>query len=228
MDSLNIVICIDDTHPEEGWGLPTDECVSYLHKLNDEFGCKFVQFIPSNHHGNYPLSNHPEWVKYWEDLEWIELAAHGHYHDCRKGGPGECEMTEHDYESACNRLIECLKEWDLVGIKPKGWRMPGWLATQGSFDAVSKHFDYVAIHESHNNNIILPNNITLFKGADGIHKNDGNINLWNNDTIMFQSHIAGLTNDNNWNKENYENFKNILEYLKENYILKFKLLKELI
>ena len=44
---LNVVICIDDTHPENGWGLPDDECVSYLHKLNEEFGCKFVQFIPS-------------------------------------------------------------------------------------------------------------------------------------------------------------------------------------
>ena len=45
---------------------------------------------------------------------------------------------------------------------------------------------------------------------------------------MFQSHIAGLTNDNNWNKQNYENFRNILLFLKENYTLNFKLLKELI
>ena len=36
--NLNVTICIDDTHPEKGWGLPEDECVSYLHKLNKEFG----------------------------------------------------------------------------------------------------------------------------------------------------------------------------------------------
>ena len=45
---------------------------------------------------------------------------------------------------------------------------------------------------------------------------------------MFQSHIAGSTNDNNWTKENYENFRNIIFYLKENYELEFKLLKELL
>mgnify|MGYP001476572836 CR=1 FL=1 len=57
MKKLNVVICIDDAHPETGCGLPGDECVSYLHKLNEEFGCKFVQFIPSNYHGKYPF--HP-------------------------------------------------------------------------------------------------------------------------------------------------------------------------
>ena len=31
-----------------------------------------------------------------------------------------------------------------------------------------------------------------------------------------------------WNKQNYENFRNILLFLKENYTLNFKLLKELI
>ena len=115
----------------------------------------------------------------------------------------------------------------MVGVKPLGWRMPGWLATQGSFDAVSKYFDYVAIHESHNDNISI-NNIKIFKGEDGIHNSDCDVNLWNGNTIMFQSHIAGLTNDNNWNKQNYENFRNILLFLKENYTLNFKLLKELI
>jgi len=224
---LNVVICIDDTHPEKGWGIPGDECVSYLYKLNEEFGCKFVQFIPSNYHGKYPLSEHRNWVTYWDSLNWIELAAHGHYHDCRMGGPGECEMTEHNYLSAKQRLEDCLDEWDKVGIKPIGWRMPGWLATQESFDAVSEKFDYIAIHESHNNNILIKN-IKTFKGADGIHLDDFNLTLWNDNTIMFQSHIAGLTNDNNWNKQNYENFRQVLLFLKENHNINFKLLNELI
>jgi hypothetical protein len=224
---LNVVICIDDTHPEKGWGLPDDKCTSYLHKLNEEFDCKFVQFIPSNYHGKFPLSEHKEWINYWNSLDWIELAAHGHYHDCRNGGPGECEMTEHTYDSAKQRLKDCLLEWDKVDIKPLGWRMPGWLATQGSFDAISEYFNYIAIHESHNDNITI-NNIKIFKGADGIHNSDCDVNLWNGNTIMFQSHIAGLTNDNNWNKQNYENFRNILLFLKENYTLNFKLLNELI
>jgi hypothetical protein len=194
----------------------------------EEFGCKFVQFIPSNYHGKYPLSKHKKWIDYWKSLKWIELAAHGHYHDCRKGGPGECEMTEHDYHSACKRLDECLAEWDKVNIKPKGWRMPGWLGSQGSFDAVADKFDYMAIHEFHNNGMLIKNNIKVFQGADGIHKDDCNVNIWNDNTIMFQSHINGPTNDNNWNQENYKNFRDILIFFKENYKIKFKLLKELL
>ena len=225
-NNLNIIICIDDTHPEKGWGLPDDECTFYLHKLHEEFGCKFVQFIPSNYHGKYPLSHYKEWVEYWNSLDWIELAAHGHYHDCRNGGPGECEMTEHNYESAKIRLDECLSEWNKVGIKPRGWRMPGWLATQESFNAVSEKFDYVAIHEYHNNNILFKDNINVFKGADGIHKDNCNVNIWDNNTIMFQSHIAGHTNENNWNKKNYNTFKNILSFITDNNDVKFKLLKE--
>jgi len=66
-----------------------------------------------------------------------------------------------------------------------------------------------------------------FEGEDGIHKTDS-INIWNGNVFMFQSHIAGKTNDNNWTKDNYENFRHILLFLKENYDLEFKLLKELI
>ena len=68
--------------------------------------------------------------------------------------------------------------------------------------------------------------IKVFQGADGIHMDDCNVNIWENNTIMFQSHINGLTNQNNWNKTNYENFREILLYLKDNYTLNFKLLKE--
>jgi len=228
MKEINVVICIDDTHPEVNWGMPEDKCTSYLHLLNKEFGCKFVQFIPSNYHGKFPLSKNKEWVEYWNNLDWIELAAHGHFHDCRTIGPGECEMTEHDYNSATTRLNMCLGEWNKIGIKPIGWRMPGWLGTQDSFDAVSEKFDYIAIHESHNNNITFKDTIKIFKGADGIHRDDCNINIWNENTIMFQSHIAGATNENNWNEHNYKTFREILLFLKKNYILNFKLLKELI
>ena len=226
---LNIVIGIDDTHPEKNWGMPDDECVLYLHKLNKEFGCKFVQFIPSNYHGKYAISKYKDWVEYWNNLDCIEIAAHGHYHDCRNGGPGECEMTEHDYKSACIRLDMCLEEWNKVGIKPKGWRMPGWLATQGSFDAGAEKFNYVAIHETHNNNIKLDKNlIRIFRGADAINCDPHTLKIWNGDTIMFQSHIAGLTNDNNWNLENYTKFRYTLNLLKESYELNFTTLEELL
>ena len=45
---------------------------------------------------------------------------------------------------------------------------------------------------------------------------------------MFQSHIAGDWNDNVWNKKNYENFRNVLEYLQKSYKLNYITLGELI
>ena len=65
----------------------------------------------------------------------------------------------------------------------------------------------------------------MFFGCDGIHQIDS-INLYR-DTFMFQSHIAGNWNDNVWNKENYNNFKNIIKYLKTKYTLSFKTMKEI-
>jgi hypothetical protein len=101
--------------------------------------------------------------------------------------------------------------------------MPGWLATQGSFDAVSESFKYTAIHTHLNNNIKVNNKI--FKGESSIH-NDESVTIIDN-TIYFQSHIWGEHNKNNWTEENYLNFKNILLYLKDNFELEYKLFNEL-
>ena len=220
-----VTISIDDLHPEQGWGCEGDECVGYLEELNKEFGCKFNLFIPSNYHGKYPLSQFKDWVDFWKNKDWVELSAHGHYHDCRNGGPGECEFSELDYSGAIERINDSMNEWIKCGYKPKGFRMPGWLCNQYSGKAIGEKYDYVAIHSHLNDNINF--GTKTIKGEDGIHKNDV-INIWNKNTFMFQSHIAGKTNDNNWNKKNYKNFKNVLEYLQKSYKLKYVTLGELI
>lgn len=225
MSKLIITVSIDDTHPEQNWGCEGDQSVEYLKELNKEFGCKFILFTPSNYHEKYPLSKHKDWVKYWLQYNWIELAAHGHYHKRTVVDPGcrECEFVELDYNQAKDRLNECLYEWDSTGYSPSGWRMPGWLATQGSFDAVSELFNYTAIHSYLNNNIKVNNRI--FKGENSIH-NDESVNIIDN-VIYFQSHIWGEYNKNNWIEDNYLNFRNILLYLKDNFELEYKLFNEL-
>ena len=45
---------------------------------------------------------------------------------------------------------------------------------------------------------------------------------------MFQSHIAGDWNDNVWSEENYENFRNVLEYLAKCYKLEYVKLGDLV
>lgn len=226
--NLNIIIPIDDTHPELGWGVKEDKSTELLIKLNEEFGCKFVHFIPSNYHKKFPLSNYKTWIDFWNEFDWIELAAHGHFHmrSVVDSGCRECEFLELDYTSAKQRLEESLKEWESVGIKPKGWRMPGWVATQGSFDAVKEHFKYVAIHGRLNDNINT-SGIKVFKGENSIHSSE--VVTLEEDNLYFQSHIAGQYNQNNWDLKNYEHFRLLLNTLiNQGHTLTFKTFSELL
>ena len=220
----NTTISIDDLHPEQGWGCEGDESVGYLEELNKEFGCKFTLFIPSNYHNKYPLSKHKDWVEFWKSKDWVELSAHGHYHQCERDDIGECEFYELDIEhKALERITMCLDEWNGVGHKPIGWRNPGWVAHPEAIKVLGKYFGYAAIHEEHNYGI--PWECKTFVGCEGINKTDS-IKLYG-DTFMFQSHIAGEWNDNVWNKENYENFRNTLKLLEKGHELKHVTLQEL-
>ena len=221
---MEVIIAIDDLHPQKDWGCEGDDCVGYLEELNKEFGCKFTLFIPSNYHRKYPLSEHKDWVDFWKNKDWVELAAHGHYHQCEREDIGECEFFELDTEEkALRRISDCLLEWEKVGIKPKGWRNPGWLAHPNAIKVLGNHFDYSAIHEEHNHGIVW--NCKTFIGCDGINETES-IQLYDN-KFMFQSHIAGDWNDNVWDKKNYENFRNVLEYLQKSYKLNYITLGEL-
>jgi len=221
---LNLTIAIDDVHPESGWGMPGDECMKYLHSLHHEYGTKFTLFIPSNYHNKYPIGEYKEWVEWLLSLGYFELAAHGHYHMTRdRVRLGEMEFVDMTESECISRIDQMLNEWNKVGHQPKGWRNPGWMCQPYCVSHLSKNFEYAAVHYEHNHNLNWGCK-TLF-GHDGIHETD--IKLHNNNTLMFQSHIAGDWNKNVWNKENYEQFKLSLDYLKENHILSNKFLSEL-
>tara|TARA_R100000734_G_scaffold2671_1_gene2655 strand:- start:8577 stop:9848 length:1272 start_codon:yes stop_codon:yes gene_type:complete len=209
---LNVVIAIDDLHPEKGWGVEGDESVNKLISLNEEFGCKFVLFIPSNYHRNFPISEHKDWIDFWSRKEWIELAAHGHFHDrpFYFRHSSECEFYDLDYKEAQHRIDLCLNEWDKVGLRPKGWRMCGWDATQGSFDVVQENFEYIAGHEKSNSNIFFRNHKIFGHNTD---IQSENLKLFNDfeDFVYFQSHINGKSNKNTWSDENYLKFKKTLK-----------------
>ena len=225
---MRICVAVDDLHPESGWGCEGDLSVELLEEIYNEFGVKYTLFVPSNYHNNYPLSNYPDWVDFWKSKKWVELASHGHFHQCITDGIGEQEFLELDYENAHQRIIQILIEWGKCNYKPLGFRMPGWGCNQESANMVSETFNYVAAHDIINRNISFETKV--FYGCDGIDKKDS-LNVWSHgkgELIMFQSHIAGDWNDNIWSEENYENFRNILIYLKDNYDnLEFKCMKEL-
>lgn len=120
---MNLVVAIDDLHPEQGWGYEGDVQVDYLSSLNDEFGVKFTLFCPSYYHHKYKLTK--DWVSYWKQFDWIELANHGHYHNVKKYTKdqiGEQEFLELNFIEATERIQESLDVWEQCGHKPKGFR----------------------------------------------------------------------------------------------------------
>ena len=217
----NVVVAIDDVHPEKEWGIEGDVQIEYLKKLNKKFGVKFNLFIPSNYHGKFPLTK--EFVDYWKQYDWIEMSSHGHYHACQNEGIGEMEFVELNYGDATQRIQKSLELWESFGYKPKGFRAPGWGVNQQSADAISGYFDWVAGHEEHNKGINW--GCQFFEGCDGINETD-NISLYGN-TFMFQSHIQGDWNDNTWNEENFIYFQRILDYLLSQFTIEFKTISEL-
>jgi hypothetical protein len=222
---VNLTVSIDDVHPEQGWGLPGDTCMNYLYELYREFGTKFTLFVPSNYHGKFPLSEHKDWVQWLLDMPYVELAAHGHYHETSNRAIwGECEFAEIKSIDECSaRMAMLWKEWDAVGHKPKGWRNPGWLAQRNCIEVIGPMFDYAAVHYEHNHN--LPWACKTLYGHDDIQAEG--ISLHNGNNIMFQSHIAGDWNRNVWNQDNFEQFRNSLAFLHKLYKVNNKFMYEI-
>ena len=101
----------------------------------------------------------------------------------------------------------------------------GFLLKRLFANVVSKHFKWVAKHEQINRDIKF--NTKSFVGCDGINETE-NINLYNDNTFMFQSHIAGDWNDNVWSEDNFNHFQMVIDYLKSQYDLNFVTISELI
>ena len=221
MDKVNVIVAIDDVHPEQDWGVEGDEQIQYLDSLNEKYGVKFNLFIPSNYHDKYPITK--EFVDFWKSKDYVELSNHGHYHACKSEGIGEMEFFELNYGEAVERVQESLNLWESCGYKPKGFRAPGWGVNQESADAISSYFEWVAGHEEINKGINF--STQFFVGCDGINEPDS-LSLYGQ-TFMFQSHINGIHNQNVWNEENYLHFEQVIEYLLKEYELNFITITEI-
>ena len=219
----NVVVAIDDVHPEKDWGVEGDVQVEYLKSLNEKYGVKFNLFIPSNYHDKYPLTK--EFVDYWKQYDWIEMSNHGHYHACKNEGVGEMEFYELTTGEANQRIQESLSLWEECGYKPHGFRAPGWGLTQDTANVVSSYFQWIAGHEEINKDIVCPSDTKFFIGCDGINE-PNSLSLYGN-TFMFQSHINGVHNDNVWTEENYLHFEQVLDYLLSQYELQFATISEI-
>jgi hypothetical protein len=220
---MRLTVAIDDVNPQRGYRILGEKTETWLRNLNEEFGIRFTLFVPSNYHKNNPLSENKDWVKELNSIEWLELAAHGHYHmtsDAQRFG--ECEFAEIDSHTAKERILMLEDEWASCEVMPIGWRNPGWLINPSNVPVIESSFEYVAIHYEHNRG--LKWGCKTFFGHDGIQMT--NISLHNEDMIMFQSHIAGSHNHNVWSQDNYDQLHLSLTHLFESNEITPKLLKE--
>ncbi len=250
MQQIICNIAIDDIHPQKGWRILGDKTEIWLRKLNEEFGAKFDLFVPSNWHGEFPLSKNKSWIEELDSMdEFVGLNFHGHFHQCKDPRRfGECEFAElNNTKEISDRITAMWLEWMAVECKPFGFRPPGWVISNESQRMLNNdtfiirgsdeigwersdflNFDFVAVHYEHNRGMKW--NCPTFFGHDGIHQTDISIHNVSEKNpmgmVMFQSHIAGDHNDNVWNEKNYEQLRLSLLHLTENYNVEFKLLNE--
>lgn len=221
---INLTIAIDDVNPKKDWRILGDKTEKYLFDLNKEFGAKFTLFIPSNHHSTGKLSENKDWVNELQSSGIFELVAHGHYHQTSDNARfGEMEFVDMTEQECIDRIAMLNEEWESVGIKPKGWRNPGWMCQPYCVEHLSKNFEWAALHYQHNHN--LKWGCKMLYGADGIHEVDIHLHEGN---IMFQSHIFGDWNHNTWNESNYQQMKLSLGHLVDTQQIDFKTISEII
>lgn len=210
---MKLTISIDDVNPKKDWRILGEKTEKWLRNLHESFGVKYNLFIPSNHHHQAPLSKHKNWVDELVNTGMFELSAHGHYHQTSDRVKfGEMEFVDMTEIECIDRIQRMISEWEEVNYLPKGWRNPGWICQPYCVEHLSKHFEWAALHYQHNHN--LQWDLKMIFGADGINETDIKLH---DGAIMFQSHIYGNWNANEWTQSNFDQLRASLDYLVNNY-----------
>ena len=206
---MKLTIAIDDVNPKKDWRIFGDKTESWLRDLHETYGVKYNLFIPTNHHGEAPISKHKGWVNELVSSGMFELSAHGHFHQTSdKSRFGEMEFVDMTELQCIERIKMMMGEWSSVEYRPFGWRNPGWVCQPYCVPHLSKEFEWAALHYEHNHNNKW--DCKMIYGYDGINETDIKLHAGN---IMFQSHIFGSWNRNEWTEENYQQLKMSLDYI---------------
>jgi peptidoglycan/xylan/chitin deacetylase (PgdA/CDA1 family) len=220
---MNLTISIDDVNPNKDWRILGDKTEKYLFDLNKIYGAKFNLFIPSNFHNSGKLSKNKQWIKELNECGLFELSAHGHFHDTSdRSKYGQMEFFDISEIECIERLKLIEEEWSSVDVKPNGWRNPGWMCQPYCVKHISKQFKWAALHYEHNKGYEW--DCDMIFGADGIHEDKISLH---NESIMFQSHIFGSWNANEWNDKNFDKIKLNLEFLVNKYKVNFTTISSL-
>jgi hypothetical protein len=228
--TLKIAFSCDDVAPVPGFGLLWDnDPTLYLKKLNEEFGAKFTLFCIPMRDGNpqFSFDNNRVWVDKLKNTPYYEIALHGLTHKAQKPEWGAQEFLGLSPQDSEQRISEGTNIMRRCGIKPKGFKFPGWFIAPYHYSMLKKYgFEYVGDHFT-GNRIVEQDGIMKVPYTFTTNK------IWHDkydDYIILHSHISPLEgNLNGWTKDTYEQTRQYLLHLKDKYgKLEFVFISELV
>lgn len=206
---LRIAFSVDDIAPIDGFGLNREQGnLKYLFALNKEFGVKFTLFVIPNYKGKAKIIDYPNWSKWLNEIPFFEIAAHGFFHWNRQRNDSVefHGITEATAETLIKNSVKMFNE---VGIKPKGFKFPGWLFQPKIMKLLPNYFDYLADHFVSISPIKMTNGfyrIPYTLSTENLHSNHYD------DILILHSHInVDKQNKNGFTEEHYNEIKNYLK-----------------
>lgn len=207
MKKLKLAISVDDISPKNVNASLDDPFISKIYQIYRDHGIKTTLFVPGNLSGTTDLKFFPDWCKFIDDLEFVEVAGHGFLHDFQNANQTEDykEFARMNYDDAiirCKNIKESLKFFNKT---IHGWKMPGWEFNPESLKAISENFDYLYPHPLHidtyKNISQRARVIDSTNTYDIQHQID--FNILTNGILILHSHIDGETNRNKWTDFNF-------------------------
>jgi uncharacterized protein len=141
-----LLVSIHDVSPAQA------AAVTQLWTICATRGVKPALLVVPDWHGEWPLESHPDFVAWLRarSEEGVEIVLHGERHDelgttrnlkdqFRAWGKTdrEGEFLSLDQAAAQERVCRGLSRLRKLGLDPKGFVPPAWLAGEGTFRAVS-------------------------------------------------------------------------------------------
>ena len=225
MKNLNLCISIDDVNPANVSPSTQDPLISKIISINKKYNLKITFFIPANFLGKFDIKEHKKWCQFIDSLEFVEIAAHGYFHDFEEidsNNQGK-EFSKATYEKTIEKISMIKDSFQHFKTKSiDGWKMPGWEFNLESLKAVTEKFNYLYPHPDHINiykSISKKAKIIDSKNTFDI-QHDLPFGLFENQILILHSHVDGETNKNKWTEYNFAklqvNLMNLFQFFKVN------------
>jgi len=207
MKNLTLCLSVDDVNPSNVAASFEDPLISKILLMHQRYNLKATFFVPANFLGKYNLRDYKEWCQFFDEIDFIEVAAHGYYHDFEEiQNLNGKEFSKMSYAKSKERNTLIKQSFQHFYKKEiKGWKMPGWEFNLESLKAVCEDFQYVYPHPEHINIYKSVSKNARILDSSNTFDIQGNI-LYSDlkpGPLILHSHVDGNTNNNRWTDYNF-------------------------